>query len=256
MLNKPVNPWFHQRESYGLGNFVMATPALETIAGDIGTITVYFETTSIADLYKKCHFIKPVTKRPLGTKIGATKGLKRLKNESETQAYYRTMTGKSANLPPTYVDRSIKDPLKDHVAVFHGCLGDTYLNKKNLGKVIRQLILDEIRKRGKHPVILGNQRDKEKFWHENNLIGCKDHLGKLSLKGSVDMLSRCEYFISNDTGLYHVAGALNKPGMVIWHRTDLTKNKSTCAKIKHVVEKDLNIKVIKDELTKFLDTMI
>ena len=63
--------------------------------------------------------------------------------------------------------------------------------------------------------------------------------GKLSLKQSIAAISRCRYFISNDSGLMHVASALKIPLVAIFGPTDpgLTAPRSgIVARVHHPVE--------------------
>jgi ADP-heptose:LPS heptosyltransferase len=44
-------------------------------------------------------------------------------------------------------------------------------------------------------------------------------LGKTKLFQAVRILNNCEFFISNDTCLYHFASGLQKKGLVFWRET-------------------------------------
>ncbi len=44
--------------------------------------------------------------------------------------------------------------------------------------------------------------------------------GKTNLKEAIAVISRCSLFISNDSGLMHVAGALNIPTVAIFGSTN------------------------------------
>ena len=55
--------------------------------------------------------------------------------------------------------------------------------------------------------------------------GTEDRTG-LSLSGSVGLIQNSQCFLSNDTGLFHVACALKKPVAVFWGFTSKVKNLS------------------------------
>ncbi|MFZ3116265.1 MAG: glycosyltransferase family 9 protein, partial [Syntrophales bacterium] len=49
-----------------------------------------------------------------------------------------------------------------------------------------------------------------------------DLAGKTGLRSAVALVARCRLFISNDSGLMHVAGALNIPTIAIFGSTNPT----------------------------------
>jgi len=53
--------------------------------------------------------------------------------------------------------------------------------------------------------------------------------GKLPLRQSIILISLCRFFIANDSGLMHVAAALNVPGIAIFGPTPLEKSRPTQA---------------------------
>jgi ADP-heptose:LPS heptosyltransferase len=143
-----------------------------------------------------------------------------------------------------------KDGLK-YVAIFHGCLNDKNTKIKDVGCEVRQLMLSAVAAANAVPVILGTNSDLKKFWNPVNRAGAIDYLGQLTLRDSVSVLSQCDYFISNDTGLYHVAGALGMKGLVLWVKTDSVKNKSPANTIVHVKNKHANSRVFTDAISMF-----
>ncbi len=249
--------WFHQTKNFGLGNFVTATPALKLL----GTVNVYFESPGVKSLYVNCKFIKILRHKPRIKPIGSSKPLGELRqpNESDSDAYCRVLAGRASKIPNTYVDGDITKVLKKHrnkkyVAIFHGCLSvrPRFIKSKNIGRRIRQQIIESILAHGMVPVLLGNKHDYNKFWSKNNTEHCVNYIGKLSLKDSVSILQQCDCFVSNDTGLYHVAGALQKPGLVMWRLTNSIKNRSTFDGIQHFVNKKLDADQSNVILNKFL----
>jgi ADP-heptose:LPS heptosyltransferase len=195
--------WFHQHRLGGLGNFIMATPALRLLYEKDGQkINTFFDAPYIADLYRRCPFIKILGRNPGGKPFATSVRPKRInKRESDSEALCRILLGNNhPKMPNTYVDNYISKQLtredgKKYVAVFHGCLGG-FKPKKDIGKVMRQYILDRIKKAGHVPVLLGDKKDVQNFWNVNNLKGSINYLGKLGIQESVSILSQCDYFIS------------------------------------------------------------
>lgn len=53
--------------------------------------------------------------------------------------------------------------------------------------------------------------------------GCIDYTG-IPIEQSIGLINNCKVFVSNDTGTYHIAAALNKPGVVVFTMTSQKKN--------------------------------
>ena len=61
------------------------------------------------------------------------------------------------------------------------------------------------------------RRRKSKSWHNTKLINLA---GKTTLREAIYLISQCRLFISNDSGLMHIAGALNIPTVAIFGSTN------------------------------------
>lgn len=161
-------------------------------------------------------------------------------------------------MPPTYVDRILTKEINKEgklaVALFHGCLGQYWKQKKTLPTKTLQNMVNLVKKKGYIPVILGNKSDWKNYWRPIDLSGCWNFVNQLSLKDSISVLSQCDAFISNDTGLYHVAAAYKVPGLVLWYQTDHVKNRSPWKGVKHCLSKTRDRKVYKAAIRKFLDS--
>lgn len=249
--------WMLQHAGYGVGNFVMATPALRLLSEKHQTkVKVFFATPPLGELYKDCPFIEVLKKRPKEPPFYSIRLLQRLKKESDAEALCRILKVGKKNIPHTYVDPVdlIDFPKKDKkcVAVFHGCLSQVYRNEKNVGQETRQYIIDRLLEKDVRVVLLGSKGDNDKYWNVNNLKGVENLLGKYSLPESVSILRQCDNFISNDTGLYHVAGAFKKKGLVLWKKTNFIKNKSPYGGIKHCVNPKGDVGLYKNYIDMFL----
>lgn len=75
---------------------------------------------------------------------------------------------------------------------------------------------------GKHVWIIGGEKDKESGQNISSLVrsdACVDLTGQTSLLEAVDLLSLCESVVTNDSGLMHVACALDVKTVVIYGST-------------------------------------
>ena len=167
--------YFWQEKSYGLGNFIMATPMLKAMSNHIKKpIDVYFDSPTISSLFTDCKFINILNSRPATTPFASTHCPKRLKRESDYDAYLRIFARGMGSHNP-YVDNVStivlnKEVDKKYVAVFHGCLGKFFLKRKDVGPKVRGIILSEIIKVGAVPVLLGNKADLKRFWRNMKKI--------------------------------------------------------------------------------------
>jgi len=256
--------WFYQDVRWGLGNFVMATPALRLkSANDKANIKVFFGSPHVGDLFDYCPFIKRLHQKPAGPPTMQIRCPKRHAGETDAEAWCRILCGHIPKpMPNTYVDRTITKRLnkvtgKRYIAIFHGCLNMKAgpIAKKDIGGYARQHMINAVLNRSMIPVLLGSVEDLKRFWCDINTKKCVNYVGKLSLKDSTSILAQCDNFMSNDTGLYHVAGALEVPGLVIWRKTDMLKNRAVFGDIKHVVSKDIKFKHLRSHIDKYLDSL-
>lgn len=238
-----MSKWLLQKKSFGLGNFVMATPAISLLSKKWGSrVKVFFETSDIAQLYKNCTFIKVLSQRPTKRPFYTIGAIKRVRGENDIQALCRILNVGVENIPDTYVDsvsttvfnRTEKDKC---VAVFHGCLGKCFRGRKDIGAKTRQYIIDRLVEEGIRVILLGTKSDYKCYWSQNDLKNVENFLGKYGIVDSVGILRQCDSFISNDTGFYHVASALEIKGLVLWKKTRFGKNKSPFKGIDHCVNK-------------------
>jgi ADP-heptose:LPS heptosyltransferase len=169
-------------------------------------------------------------------------------------------------IEPAYVDSNNTMTLKrkknkKYIAIFNGCL-NTKKRKRRRKEIpidCRDYIVQRCLDLGFIPVILGSRSDYKNFWRHNDIIDGKsvvNYLGKLSLKKTVSILNQCDNFISNDTGLYHVAGALKKKGLVLWRGTDFYKNATTFKGIKRVENRKCVKKIYNKRVNKYLEKLL
>lgn len=237
----------------------MATPLLKLYYDRYGPVSVYFSSKGLRDLYEECPYFQ-IIERPLKNKPFETSRhpMKRLPNESDSEAlcriHFETQPGQ---VPHTFVpvpdgaNLEKKSGVK-YVAIFHGCLNDKNIPLKDLGKKVRKRMIDLVIAKNAVPVLLGTKGDYKRFWSSVKTVGAINYLGQLSLKDSVSILSQCDCFISNDTGMYHIAGALKMKGLVMWTRTNEIKNRSPAKEIVHYKNKSKKPNDFINAIDKFL----
>jgi len=264
--------WFRQDQHNVLGNFIMATPMIKVLSKiNKKPIPVFFETKALSSLFNECPFIKILRKKPRykpGWSSIPPSKKSRKKDESDTEALIRIYCRKRYNykglIPETYVDSCNTEILKKkknrkYVAIFHGCLSGKKRFHKEIPLESRDYMVMQCIDRGLIPVIIGSKRDYRLYWNKNESINngksVLNYLMKFSLRDSVSILNQCDYFMSNDTGLYHVAGALKKRGLVLWKKTDPVKNKSFFGGIDHFIDIKGRSSAYSVAIDSFLDSL-
>lgn len=242
--------WFRQKKNWELGNFIMCTPMLQALSEMRGhPIPVFFETKKLIPLFQDAQFIKILKEKPKNKPFFDSEYPRKFIKQGETNSaclfrIFCTDKGYKGSMPSTYIDNKIthkldKETDKKYIAVFHGCLnvGSNAFYQKDLKEPTRIKMLEIVLASGCCPVLLGSPQDLNVFWKpvlkkvKSPVI--KNYLGELNLRDSVSVLKQCDAFISNDTGLYHCAGALGVKGLVLWRKTDFHRNLSTFNGIKY-----------------------
>lgn len=243
MLNRT---WIHQISGYELGNFITLTPAIKAMSLAYNKkINVFFSTPMVRSVYQNTPYINVLDKKPQHPAFLTSKNPKRIKDESDYQANYRICHKQfrlmPALMPDAFIGMSdyqfIKDPTKVYIGLINGRrdVGDGN-NKWVLAKIIPETqtktIVQSVLSFGCIPVFLGSSTDR-KYWESTLTPDSIDFLGRLALPDSISVLSQCDAFIANDSGLYHVGAALKKTGFIVWKATNFQKNKSPNMNLTH-----------------------
>lgn len=232
-----MNTWIHQKIGYELGNFITMTPGIRGLYKISNQkINVYFDTKYLKDIFRDFECINILNKIPSFAPINNRGVPHRINNESDYEAWHRMLTNNNIEMQDPYIDSPLPkfEVPNNSCAIIHGCITNGALKtRKDLGKSKRISMIEEARKAGYNPIILGSKSDYADFWEDIN-YDCNNYAGKLNIRDSISILNQCKYFISNDTGLYHAASALKIPGKVYWKNTNLEKNKSPFNRISHV----------------------
>lgn len=104
------------------------------------------------------------------------------------------------------------------IGLHSGCFGGVWEKKKYpYFKELTKALLDL-----NYQVFnFGNIDERINFDHQN----FQDFAGYQDLQESINLMTRCNYFIANDSGLMHIADALNIPLIALFGSTLVTKNR-------------------------------
>lgn len=261
--------WFLQEQDWNLGDFIVATPALHSMSRLWGEpIPVYFDTPYIASAYQDCPFIKILHEKPQHAPFGDNKyqrSLLRNETDPEDVAHHKVLIGIQHPLRKLYIDPCLHEyPVRlrnwentsKHVAFFVGCHHPRFIEAKRVDSTKLSALLDHVLTRGYTPVLLGTKSDQDLFWGQAiaPFTGKKkicNMLGALTLRETLNVIGRCQMFVSNDTGLYHAATALGKEGVAIWGDTPRKWNSPNYSAIKYMSRED-SVEYIKEEISRKL----
>ncbi|MGA1871585.1 MAG: glycosyltransferase family 9 protein [bacterium] len=133
---------------------------------------------------------------------------------------------KPGKIPHTYVDTYDYSLKGKYVVIVRGMVSDVWREKKDPGDEIYKHMVVRLQSKGYKLVFIGTDADysrninRMERWVENKVVVLND------IKKSLGLLYNADFIISNDTGMYHAAGALNKRIFVMWKDTLFKKNKS------------------------------
>ena len=210
-----------QDRNYGLGNFINLTPTLKAMSDTLGMpIPVYFDLPHVADCFRDCDFIKHLDKRPFDRPLFSS-GLIDVRNRIPDWVYVYREASKVFSLAPdsphTYVDSANEIPKHDrpYVLFMYGSGNEDrmYLSMKSPDKKYYQDYMEG------NCIFTGSTTD---FKRENWFDGMEHHLD--DIRKSLALIRDATLIISNDTGLAHAAGAMNKDIIILWKDSALPKN--------------------------------
>ena len=75
-------------------------------------------------------------------------------------------------------------------------------------------------------VLVGNGHDFKRDLSRMSEWDRRTVVVKDDIRKAISLIGGAKFVVSNDSGLYHVAGALNKDIFVIWKQTPMEKNRS------------------------------
>lgn len=224
--------WVHQVKGWGIGNFINCTPAIQVINAATKTpVPVYFDDKNVQSMFEGWETIEVLDKCPSYKPLISSDKI----NQSipDWEYLFNFVTSK-LNLPifespHTYVHAPDEDWfLKPSCVIIRGMVNDSWAERKDPGDDIYKHIIaripDDI-----IPIFIGTSADFERT-HDRMIswIGIKRPyvIVKDDMKQALNRIKHADFVISNDTGMYHAAAALNKKQFVMWKNTNFIKNQA------------------------------
>jgi hypothetical protein len=208
-----------QHDNCRLGNFIQTTPLIRAIyenyksQGITSKIPVLFQTEYVKQCYIKSPFIEHISS-PRGKLLYSTENLSPTNNIKDSQYIQNQALGYTTEYKP-FIDEYTN--FSGNYGVFINGSGSenvSYLNRKLVDEKFQKIV----QKHSHNPVIgLGSLEDKKR----NIFPGV---YGNIHL--ALDIINGAKWVITNATGFFHVAGALNKIQLVLWKDCQRPRNEN------------------------------
>jgi hypothetical protein len=228
---KSDNIYVHQHHDFGIGNFINCTPAIKIISEYINDkVQVVFDNKHVSQMFEKCDFMKIIDKSSIHNKkqiLSSSEVNQNIEDwRYQCQLIQKRLNIRITNIPHTYVDSYNSNINNKYAVIIRGMINENWKERKDPGDEIYKHIINELIKREYTIVFVGSASDYNrniksmKVWADENEVVLDD------VKQTLGIIKDASIVISNDTGMYHASGALNKETFVIWKDTPFIKNKS------------------------------
>jgi hypothetical protein len=207
------NFYVEQHAGFALGNFVALTPTIRFLSMYFNQkIKVKFNTEYVKQCYLDCSFIEIIDEIPLNHKrLFGSEMICRKNDKTDYEFVFENVLEMlniehNYTMPSPYVDKPTLYSKEAKYGVFingSGSEADEYLDRKLIPNYFQSIIMEN----SKIPVIgTGSINDKER----NIFSGPYGDIRK-----SLALINGAQWVISNVTGFYHVAGAMQKKQLVL-----------------------------------------
>lgn len=218
----------HQHPRYGLGNFIMITPAIKRLSEKTGApVDVFFSIEYVKQCFLDCEFINIVEKK--GESIIESNIINT--DIPDYEYAFEKITGEPWSEDyHTYTDspKEFDFSEKEYIVVLNGLAGSYWKGKKEVDKNHHLLISDI----SNVPVYFtGSDTDVSQNtpWATDVFDEC--FIG--DIRQSLAIIRDAKKVIANDTGLSHAAGSMNKDMLILWKDTPFEKNQNPGANTRY-----------------------
>lgn len=216
--------YVHQVWNFGLGNFVNISTAIEWVAvKQDAPVKVYFDLPWIGEIYKDCPFIEVLKSKPNNAPMFTSALTNTTKNDKpDYQHAFEVVSGEKWNGQKPWGFGSWIDLLGGKpIAVFICGAGNhhkDYLNTKIPSDNAYVNAIRAAKKAGYYTRFIGTKKDLQ-------IVSWASECDHIDVEDGVQVhyLSYAHLVIANDTGLAHVAGAMNKKMIMFWKDTQLPR---------------------------------
>jgi ADP-heptose:LPS heptosyltransferase len=144
------------------------------------------------------------------------------KSEIENNIELARNLGWDLPTPDTFCGKeNTSRPLPPNCIALHNGSHPNLVWKRKSYPSFSELVEKILEETDYQPVILGSSSEHEN-WMDNDQI--LNFTGKTDILYTAGLISECELYVGTDSGLSHIAAALNVPTYVLWGSTNMRKN--------------------------------
>jgi len=203
--------YIEQDKDFGLGNFINCTPTIKRIYDYCGyKIPCYFNSDYVKECYTNSPYIE-VIDSPKGVRLFGSELICRENNMPDYLYIQIQVLGSIDENTHTFIDDV--EPLETNSGVFINGSGNEDISYTNLKAIDNDTMMYL---KSKADLIGTGSKEDRKRNIFNGFYG--------DIRTSLALIKGAKFVISNDTGLYHAAAAMNKKQLVLWKDTKITKN--------------------------------
>jgi hypothetical protein len=208
-----------QSPGFGLGNFINITPVLAEYHRMGQQVKVWFDNKSFEPCFQDCPFFTIVSDRLPEPRV-ESRMICRKNDMPDYEYVWRLMFGKQELRQHTYIDKPKPNTRDEYIVLMNGSGAERldYVKLKQIPVGAFKNESDKWLRQGHKVYGCGSQEDR------NRLSGIKIDKWIDGLRPSLACINGARAVISNDCGLAHAAGAMNKDLTVIWKETKTPKN--------------------------------
>lgn len=202
-----------QHPDFGLGNFINLTPAIRWLAEREGRrIPVFFTKDYVRQCFLDCPFLEILDEQPEGGPLFGSNLVNPNNDKPDYQFVFEFVTGERwSEKWHTYVDDLYLDAdflhekMGGFTVVINGAGNEEadYVWRKDPGEDIFSACLEN----STQIVFVGSDEDARR---NDFLVHAADFVEVGNIRKCLSLIKAAENVISNDTGLAHAAGAMNK----------------------------------------------
>ena len=231
----------YQNPNYALGNFIMITPAIKKLAEQLGQpVDVVFTKDYVRECFLDCPFINHIDSLQGKRVVIDSSMVNAVKPDFQHSFELVHRTPWTENYH-TYIDspKEYDYSDQDYVLVLNGLAGTGWKGKKEIPQHAHEVIKEH----SKLPIwFTGNQTDLDvnSPW----MSDIADRIELNSIRRALALVRDANLIISNDTGLSHAAGAMNKNILILWKDTPFIKNQNPGKNTKYALKGEWESKIV------------
>lgn len=219
-----VGFYIEQHEGFALGNFINCTPTIRALYEQHQCkIPVLFKTEYVKQCYLESEYIEIIDDPGEKHRLFGSDMINKVNTCEDWKFIYDNIIGRCDEYFQPFIDAP-KSTLDFKYGVFVNGAGsevESYLDRKLVPVEIQEIV----KHHSKIPVIgIGSMNDKTRTIFDGHFGNIRDALA---------IINGAEWVITNATGFYHAAGAMNKKQLALWKHCRFPRNKNANPHTKH-----------------------